>query len=422
MTPDALASWDCAVPRYTSYPTVPAWGSVTSEDVSLALQRCRPGAHVYVHLPFCEQQCSYCGCNMVQTRQRGIGEVYLDVLERRLDALPLPAGRMPMARFHLGGGTPTWFSADQLARLHAMVLRRFVPTPDASLSLEADPEATSVGQLERLAELGFTRLSLGVQSTDERVLRAVDRPQSERRLDALIQAARGLGYALNLDLMLGLPHQDHTSVLRTLLRVKEWRPDRIALFGYAHMPHLKPNQRRIDGSALPDAIERARTSLEARDYLVEQGWVPVGTDHFALPTDDLATGTVRRNFMGYYPAADADLVGLGVSAISHVDGLFFQQSPKLMDWMRDATPVRGWRMTPDDRRRGDVIEALMCGGVAVAPDDLLSSARPHLTPLIEGGLASLDGNTVHVLEPLLARLVAATFDSYRTAGRFSQAV
>ena len=422
MTPEALASWDCAVPRYTSYPPVPAWGSVTSEDVNAALQRCRPGAHVYVHLPFCEQQCSYCGCTMVQTRQRGIGELYLDTLERRLDALPLPEGRVPMARLHLGGGTPTWFNEDQLARLHAMVLRRFAPTPNASLSLEADPEATSVGQLERLAELGFTRLSLGVQSTDERVLRAVDRPQSERRLDVLIQAARGLGYKLNLDLMLGLPHQDYTSVLRTLMRVKAWRPDRIALFSYAHMPHLKRNQKRIDGSALPNAIERARTAIEARNYLVERGWVPIGMDHFALPTDDLATGTVRRNFMGYYPAADADLVGLGMSSISCVDGLFFQQAPKLMDWMRDAAPVRGWQMTEDDHRRGEVIEALMCGGSAVVPSDLLTAALPELQSLIDGGLASVDCNTVKVLEPLLSRLVAATFDSYRTAGRFSQAV
>ncbi len=425
MTVEELVRWDRPAPRYTSYPTVPAWEEIAPGVVESALGRIREPAQVYVHVPFCEQACLYCGCNMVEARLQAAGDRYLDALFRRLTALPLPGERLAVRRIHLGGGTPTWLSHAQLARLHALLLTRFELTDAAELSVEADPMVTDQPQLELLAALGFSRVSFGIQSLDPRVLQAVQRTQDPRRIGELILRARSLGMRVNLDLMVGLPHQDAGSVCETLDRVLDWAPDRIALFGYAHVPWLKPLQRRLPAHALPNAPERVRAFLAAGQVLAGCGYVPIGLDHFALPGDDLVGHRLHRNFMGYTTLADVDLIGLGMSAISDVAGVYWQQPSKLARWLAGDPPVRGHVLSDEDLERRAVINSLMCN-LEVARDgdfdQLYADEIRSLGPLADAGILALEPHRIDVRERLLVRLAARVFDIHAGAGRFSQAL
>lgn len=438
-----------AGPRYTSYPTAPVWTADFPESAfHAALQKVREPVSVYVHVPFCVEQCTFCGCNMVVSRRQDAGDRYLDDLERRLDRLPLPADRVRVARIHLGGGTPTWLDGRQLERLYRLLFARFEPIPGAELSVEADPEVTRDEQVHQLAALGVTRLSMGVQSFDPVVLAAVNRPQQHTRVAALMELCRSYGMtSLNLDLMYGLPKQGLASFEDTLRKTLEMRPDRLAVFGYAHVPWLKNHQKKIVQSDLPTPVERMELFLLAHRLLTEVGYQAIGMDHFALESDDLAVAQreerLHRNFMGYTTRPDLEMIGLGMSAISELDGVYVQEHSHLADWWRaveQGAPMleKGCALSDEDRLRRDVIFALMCNLVVVksaveakhglAFDEHFADELARLAPLADEGLVELGADRVQVtpLGRLLVRNVAMVFDPYlqkpATGPRFSQTV
>ncbi len=446
VSPSELNAWDQPGPRYTSYPTVPEWGPLAPSSVEQALGCARPPAQVYVHVPFCAEQCSFCGCNMVVAGRREIGQKYLDNLRQQVQSLPLPQERIPVQRIHLGGGTPTWFMPEELQELHRILMERFTPTDDAEISIEADPQITTFEHLDALNAVGFNRLSLGVQSFDPVVLQAVNRPQWRSRIGEILDHARGLGWwGLNLDLIYGLPHQTPERFGATLKQAIELKPDRFAVFGYAHVPWLKKHQRGIERHERPDADQRLRLYLQARDQLEAAGYVTIRLDHFARPEDALARawqdGSLHRNFMGYTTQRGLDLLAGGVSGISLVNGAYLANEGDVDAWRKQIGQGklpwrRGLLMAGDDALRGDVIESVMCqfqvdkrlieSGHDISFDDYFADARQALAPLRDDGLVEEDDNTIRVTEDgrLFVRNVAMVFDRYLGdgEGRFSQTV
>ncbi len=432
LTPSRMAGLERPVPRYTSYPPIPVWGELPFEATREALGAMTEPADVYVHLPFCVEQCAFCGCNMVVAGRHEIGRRYVDRLAEDLEGLALPAPQVRVGRIHLGGGTPTWFHADELAELVDLLLTRFRPEPGAELSVEADPAITTEDQLDALRSRGFNRLSLGVQSFDPFVLSRVGRPQPERRVLELVGHARTTGWSgVNFDLMLGLPSQTLPRFNRTLRRAAQIRPDRIAVFPYAHVPHMKPHQRRIDERELPSGEVRAAQAILALEVLTDEGYEPIGMDHFALPHDPLAvaaaSGRLHRNFMGYTTRAGVDLVGLGMSAISEVAGVYWQAPSKLADWLRGPSVdgrVRGYRMTREDRLRRDVIHAILCNlHLDISAWEVRWGLRFHehfaetlerLQGLRAMGICTWDARSFRVSPQgrLLVRQVASAFDAW----------
>lgn len=427
-------------PRYTSYPTVPEWKvGFPGVEVEAALRQVAGPVSVYLHIPFCKEQCWFCGCTQVVSGRQSAGDRYLDALEMQIDRLELAAERVPAARIHLGGGTPTWLSGDQMSRLFEMISRRFVPTPDAEISVEADPDVTSDEQVEQLIALGVNRLSLGVQSFDSTVLAAINRPQESGRIHAIMKRCREAGMrGCNVDLIYGLPHQTPERFSSTLDEIVAMGPDRLAIYSYAHVPWIRPHQLKIDGDALPDPHQRMNLYLMALERLSEVGYLAIGMDHFALPGDALAVaqraGQLHRNFMGYTTLASSDLIGLGVSAITELDGLYAQQQTHLGAWYRAVEQghppqyLRGIRLSEDDRSRREVIRRLMCDfRLPIQMAEQFPNALDALRPLEAEGLVVLGDDEVQVtpLGRLLVRNVAMVFDSYlgRTEGqRFSATV
>jgi oxygen-independent coproporphyrinogen-3 oxidase len=445
---DTLARWNAAAPRYTSYPTAPVWRKDFPDAALVAALRAVQGpTSVYVHVPFCREQCWFCGCNMVVAGRQDAGDRYLDSLERQIAWLPT-APQLPAARIHLGGGTPTWLTIPQLHRLYGLLDRRFTRLPGAELSVEVDPDVTSDEQVEALAGIGVTRLSLGVQSFDPVVLEAINRPQDPERIHRILGHARALGMrGLNLDLVYGLPHQTPASLEDTLDHVVAANPDRLALYSFAYVPWLKKHQQKLDAAAMPDPVGKMELFLLARKRLRAAGYVEIGMDHFARPDDELsvaqAEGRLHRNFMGYTTHADLELVGLGPSAISELAGVYAQQHAGLGRWYRavaDGGPIveKGWVLTAEDRLRRDVISRLMCNfvvpfeaverrhGVLFAQH--FSRELRSLGPLVDDGLVELHADRLQVTElgRLLVRNVAMAFDAYLPAQsespRFSKAV
>ena len=374
--PELFDRYDRAGPRYTSYPPIPSWsagfGEAEYREAMSDLRRLPDDpVALYLHLPFCVARCWYCGCNATVTRHDHVQEAYLARMIREIGTVSdaLGASRR-LQEMHWGGGTPNFLSPTAMARLVEAVLERFSPLPGASMAIEVDPRVASVEQLGHLRALGFNRLSLGVQDFDPAVQRAIGREQSEAVIGQLREAARGLGFgSVNFDLIYGLPAQTETSFARTLERVVEMGPDRIACFGYAHVPWARPNQRRIDAAALPQRHARFSLFRLAVETLTGAGYRWIGLDHFARPADELTValdeGRLRRNFMGYVPDPAPHLLGFGTSAIGEVDGRFVQNDPHLGGYQRaidaGALPVvRGHVLTPEDRARRAAIERLLC--------------------------------------------------------------
>ena len=427
-------------PRYTSYPTAPMWREdFPDAGFDEGLSRVAGPTAVYVHIPFCREQCSFCGCNMVVAGRREPGQRYLRALRQQLQGLPLAAPAIGVERIHLGGGTPTWLTPDEMAELFSILDTRFIRRSGCEVSVEADPEVTTPAHLDALAALGCTRLSFGVQSFDEKVLEAVQRPQQRERIGALMAQARQLGMgSLNLDLMYGLPHQTLDRWSETLAETVRIRPDRLAVFGYAHLPWLKPHMRRIEADALPGPLDRAELFLRAHAVLTDAGYQAVGMDHFALPDDALASaqraGQLHRNFMGYTTHRDQQLIGLGMSAISELGDRYVQQKSKLSHWwtaVESGARVieKGAMLTDEDKLRRDVIYAIMCNFEVRAADiearhpvqfwAHFADDRPGLEALAGEGLVELDANGVFVPPHarLLVRNVAMCFDPSLRAPR-----
>jgi oxygen-independent coproporphyrinogen-3 oxidase len=431
-------------PRYTSYPTADRFGEdfgAAQLEAALAARRAQAEAgtctplSVYVHVPFCESLCWYCGCNKVVTRHHERAAPYLDALELEMALVTDQLGACrPVAQLHLGGGTPTFLSDAELARLMGSLRRSFFLEPQAEVSIEVDPRTVDAARLRHLRALGFNRLSLGVQDFDPEVQRAVHREQPREQVEALMQAARELGFAsINVDLIYGLPRQTPATFDTTLAQVGALRPDRIALYAYAHLPERFKAQRRIHAEELPDGAQRVAMLGRAMAAFGEQGYDYIGMDHFALPGDALAVarreGRLHRNFQGYSTQADCDLVGLGVSAIGRIGDSFYQNDKTLPGYIdalsHDRLPVvRGIVLAADDRVRRDVIMALMCHGrldfAAIAashgldPRVAFHDELARLRPLAAEGLVELHDDAVVVTASgwYVVRAIAMVFDRY----------
>jgi oxygen-independent coproporphyrinogen-3 oxidase len=375
-TPDLVRLFDRPGPRYTSYPTAvefteqfdePAYAARLDE----AAGRDGEPLSLYLHLPFCRARCSFCGCSVVVTEKRWVAARYLEYLKREIAMLGARLGRRRhVVQHHWGGGTPTYFEPAQLVDLFAAVGRHFDIDPRGELAIEIDPRVTAPEHIDALRGLGFNRLSLGVQDFTESVQAAIGRHQGEADTRDLFCRARREGFeSINVDLIYGLPFQTIDTFKRTVEAVVEMQPERLAVYSYAHVPWIRGHQKRIDPGDLPPAPLKFELFSVALEQLLNAGYVQIGMDHFALPTDDLAraaaAGTLHRNFMGYTTQPATDMVGAGVSAISEVRDAFAQNTKKLSTYYAalDAghLPIeRGLALGDDDLVRRYVITQLMC--------------------------------------------------------------
>lgn len=457
ISPALLQRFDVAGPRYTSYPTadrfVEAFGC---DEYSAALAHRRNGAaamamplSIYVHIPFCESLCYYCACNKIITKHHDRAEPYLRYLSREIDLHTAQMGiGQPVSQVHLGGGTPTFFNDRQLAELMDMLRRNFTLAPGGEYSIEVDPRTVDAQRLSVLHGLGFNRLSFGVQDFDPEVQKAVHRVQPAEQVFALVEAARGIGFeSINVDLIYGLPRQTPESFQRTLAQVNQLRPDRIALYAYAHLPERFKPQRRILQADLPAAAGKVSMLAASLDAFIGAGYVYVGMDHFALPDDALAVakrqGRLHRNFQGYSTQPDCDLMGLGVSAIGKVGATYSQNAKTLEEYCdhldQGRLPVvRGLALSRDDVVRRAVIMALMCQGelqfesieLAHLIDfrSYFATELETLQTLQEQGLAQVHSTGITVTEQgwFFVRAVAMVFDRYlqadRNRARFSRII
>jgi oxygen-independent coproporphyrinogen-3 oxidase len=430
---DLFAKYDVPMPRYTSYPTVPQWHRTpTLAEWTTSLFRATSEADasmaIYVHVPFCESLCTFCGCNTVITRDHGREDPYVDLVLQEFDAdlAAVPSlASTPVRQLHFGGGTPTFLSVEALGRLADGILSR-APVRGGVFegSAEVDPRVTTPAQLEALAARGFRRVSLGVQDIDPEVQRLVNRVQPLAQTAQLCSAARSLGYeSINFDLIYGLPGQTHET-MRTLIReVLRLAPDRLAVYSFARVPWIKPAQRKFRDDQVPAGAEKRALYEVARDALLEAGYVEIGMDHFALPHDALARaahhGGLHRNFMGYTDVRTKTLVGLGVSAISETAEIYHQNEKIITVYERrvragEIPTLRGHVLSPEDRRRRVKIEELMTSfGVHLDAREA-ASVPVALESLLEDGLVHLDGETLTIPpegRPFL-RNAASFFDEY----------
>jgi oxygen-independent coproporphyrinogen-3 oxidase len=448
--PELVRRFDRPGPRYTSYPTaVEFHEGVGAADYVDHLRRAGArGAEaplsLYVHIPFCKKHCSYCGCHVIATPRHEVAAAYLGDVRRELDLAADPLGeRRSIVQMHWGGGTPTYLEPHELERLFADVTARFRLAAGAEVAIEVDPRVTSVEQLETLARLGFNRLSMGVQDFTPEVQEAIGRGQTFEETRDLVAAARDLGFheGINLDLVYGLPMQSEASFGANLDRLLELRPDRIALYSFAYVPWIRPNQKRIDAGALPVRDDKLALYLAALTRLVGAGYEPIGMDHFALPADELARAAresrLDRNFMGYTVKPASTMIAFGVSGIGEVEGAFFQNERKLSTYKqaldRGRLPIqRGYLLDDDDRLRQYVIRQLMCN-FAVAKgeverrfgvvfDDYFADSLGALDEERAAGFVDESAERLAVTPDgrMFVRNVCMAFDRYLAAKRQSE--
>lgn len=375
-TAELLARYDRPGPRYTSYPTAvefhAGFGEAEyRERLAAADALAGEPLSMYAHLPFCEERCLFCGCNVVVTKRRDVTEQYLDQVLAEVDLLAkhLPHRRQ-ISQMHWGGGTPTFYPAQDLKKLFHAIQERFEFTPDAELGIEVDPRVTTPRQIEALRRLGFNRLSMGVQDFAPEVQRAVHRIQSYEWTRTMVEQARAEGFgSVNIDLIYGLPYQTAEGFRQTLERVIEIRPDRVAVYSFAFVPWIRAHMKHLPQEAMPGAALKLELLALSIDAFTSAGYRPIGMDHFALPEDELSraieTRTLSRNFMGYTVQSARDMVAVGISAIGDVQGAFVQNVKKLPVYEQSIAagrfPVeRGYRLDDDDVLRRHVITELMC--------------------------------------------------------------
>jgi oxygen-independent coproporphyrinogen-3 oxidase len=452
---DLLARLGTSGPRYTSYPTADRFGDgfrYRDYLYAVADQRnrgLRKPLSVYVHIPFCDTVCYYCACNKIVTRRREHAATYLGYLKREIEMQGrLFEGMNDVAQLHFGGGTPTYLSDAQMDELmaHLRACFRFAPDALGEYSIEVDPRTVSPARVHRLRRQGFNRISLGVQDFDADVQQAVNRVQPESQTSAIIAAARAAGFrSVSIDLIYGLPKQTPATMDATLDKVIAADPDRIALYHYAHLPHVFKPQRRILDADMPDSDAKLRMLRLCIERLTAAGYVYIGMDHFAKPGDDLAQaqrrGHLQRNFQGYSTHAEANMVACGVSAISAV-GATYSQNAKDLEAYYDALDcnelpvVRGVRLSMDDALRRHVIHTLMCQfelsvaaleqAFPIAFDRYFAAELARLAALEGDGLVTVTPEAISVTPQgrLLIRNVCMVFDGYLAPrgghGRYSQ--
>jgi oxygen-independent coproporphyrinogen-3 oxidase len=453
--PDLIRRLDRNGPRYTSYPTADRFSdrfgaadyiaSITQRNIGAV----RRGLSLYLHLPFCSTLCFYCACNKIATRDRRKGARYLDYLYREIDmkSALFTQGRR-VEQMHWGGGTPTFYGMDDLARLFDTLRRKFDFAQDGEYSIEIDPRTVDAAGMVALRKMGFNRVSLGVQDFDEDVQRAVNRVQSEAQTLEVMAAARAEGFqSINVDLIYGLPKQNLITFNRTLAQVIAANPDRIAIYNYAHLPDRFTPQRRIIEADLPSAETKLKLLGLATQRLSEAGYVYIGMDHFARAEDSLAVaqreGRLHRNFQGYSTHAECDLVGLGVSSIGQIGPTYSQNHRELDAYYaaidRGQLPIaRGMQLSADDLARRAVIQRLMCDFTLSMQNietsylfdfkQYFSRELVELETLAQAGLVRIEPDWISVTPKgrMLVRNVCMVFDAYlhnaQATTRFSRVI
>jgi oxygen-independent coproporphyrinogen-3 oxidase len=452
-----VRKYDLFGPRYTSYPTADRFNEAFTAEHYVNALHARNHRHaaraqplsLYVHVPFCNTICYYCACNKVITKDHGRSAKYIRYVGREIDIVGgLIEGAPQVEQLHWGGGTPTFLARDEMSMLMGMLKGAFSVAADAEISIEVDPRKVDPDTIAFLGQLGFNRISVGVQDFDPEVQRAVNRIQSEAETRAVIDAARASGFvSVNCDLIYGLPKQSVPGFSATLDRIVEAAPDRIALYSYAHVPHLFKPQRRIGEADLPAPEVKLAILALAIEKLGAAGYVYIGMDHFAKPGDELAVAQrerkLHRNFQGYSTKPDCDLLAFGISAIGKVGASYVQNVRTLDEYYArldgQALPVlRGFELDADDLIRRDVIGRLMCdfeldfaaveARHGIRFGDYFAADLAALAPLAEDGLADVDATGIKVTPRgrLLVRTVAMQFDRYlreaRERARYSRVI
>ena len=449
---ELIASLPASGPRYTSYPTADRFYNEFQQPEYIAtLENTLSGSlkpiSLYVHIPFCNVICYYCGCNKVITKDTRKADEYLTYLEKEMALLaPHLHGKHKLAQLHFGGGTPTFLSDEQLERVFAMIREHFELLPDGEYSIEIDPRKVSRESVFKLGKLGFNRMSVGIQDFDPKVQAAVNRIQTVEETRNVIEAAREAGFkSISVDLIYGLPHQSVESIKPTLETVLSLSPDRLALYHYAHLPHIFKPQRRIDTNAVPSSEEKLDILQYAVHLLDERGYVFIGMDHFAKPEDELAIalreGRLQRNFQGYSTYADCDLVAIGVSSIGKIGDTYSQNERDLEQYYaaldNNRLPImRGFQLSDDDVMRRQIIQDLMCRFALELSDyradfaEYFAEEIPDLQRIAELGLIEWQPETgslkVTPKGRFLIRNIAMIFDYYlrhkETKAKYSQTV
>ena len=444
-----LERYDKRVPRYTSYPTAPHFhpgiNAATYARWLAAVEKNTP-LSLYFHVPFCREMCWYCGCHTkVVRRYEPVGEYATTMADEVTLIGGMLEARPPVTHMHWGGGTPTILSADDLEHLMAKIRAGFNVAADAEIAVEMDPRTVTENHVRALARAGVNRASLGVQDFNEQVQKAINRVQPYEMTEQVVEWLRAAGIkAINFDLMYGLPYQTIDDVIRTVDLAAQMRPDRVAVFGYAHVPWMKTHQKMIPDESLPDAWQRFEQAEAAATRLAERGYRRIGLDHYALETDSMTEvldkGHLRRNFQGYTTDEARALIGFGASSIGALPQGYVQNAVPLRAWgeaVRNGHPAvdKGIALSDDDRLRRDIIERLMCDlevDLSVETARYGKSANEFsgeiemLKPMIADGIATIDGDRISITEPgrPLMRAVCALFDTYLDSGvgRHSQAV
>lgn len=444
-----LQKYDVAGPRYTSYPTAPAWTEAVGKGdfrKSLAALKKDEALSLYFHVPFCETLCHFCGCMKVITQDHARSRKYVDVLIVELNRIAslLPEDARDVSQMHFGGGSPNYLQPDELKAVVDRVRSHFRFLSDAEVAIEMHPRTSTPAFCEMLAALGFNRISLGVQDFDPLVQKLINRHQTYEMTAGMVTLLRRLGFhAFNFDLIYGLPGQTPSGWEKTLQQVIELKPNRLAVYSYAHVPWLKPYQRSFEDKDLPSPELKIQLFETAYRTLNQNGYRPIGMDHFCLENDDLSQaldrGTIHRNFMGYSTKADAHQIGFGVSAISYVGGNYFQNEKDLEPYeaaIRNAAGLatrRGYLLSEDDALRRDLIQRIMCRGVIDIPqfertwdlsfEDYFRNDLSSLEGMIADGLVELTADELRIIGEghLFLRNIAMAFDrhleSVRTAAK-----
>jgi oxygen-independent coproporphyrinogen-3 oxidase len=437
---ELLARYDSVGPRYTSYPTAvdfhPGYGEAAyRQSLFSANQPEDAPLSVYTHIPFCIERCWFCGCHTFATTRHEVVDPYLAHLEIEMErvAALLPKRRL-VAQYHLGGGTPTYFTPEELVRLVTAFQRHFRFLPDAERAIEVDPRVTTAAHIEALASVRFNRISMGVQDFDPEVQQAIGRKQSLEATAGLVETARKRGFAgVNLDLIYGLPHQTPESFTRTVAQTIALRPDRVAVYSFAYLPNQRGHQKLIVLSDMPGRDAKFALLAIAREGFMDAGYQAIGMDHFALPSDELATaqrlGRLQRNFMGYTVRAGADMIGFGVSAIGDLRGALAQNEKKLVHYYRmldqgELPVARGYQRTADDELRREIIHDLMCNFVVerktieakhgIVFGEHLRESLDKLAPFVADGMCQIDDAAIRAigLGQVFVRNLAMCFDAH----------
>ncbi|HEY1025484.1 MAG TPA: oxygen-independent coproporphyrinogen III oxidase [Sphingobacteriaceae bacterium] len=418
ITSDLIKKYNVAAPRYTSYPTVPYWETElwSKEQWLMSIRKAykesrEDGISIYVHLPFCENLCTYCGCTTRITKNHKVEDPYIAAVIKEWQMYVRELGQKPRVKeIHLGGGTPTFFAPENLEKLMNGILENAEVVDGAEFSFEAHPANTTYAHLKSLYHFGFRRLSLGIQDFDPAVQEIINRRQTVEQVDTVTREARALGYtSINYDLIYGLPLQKLASVEDTISKVISLRPDRIAFYSYAHVPWIKPGQRRFTEADLPEDEEKRKLYERGRELLTDAGYYDVGMDHFALPTDSLYLSeknkTLHRNFMGYTHQYTKLCIGLGVSSIGDSWYAFAQNIKVVEPYLKAVAEGRfpmfkGHVLTTDDLKRRKDILNIMCNGDSLldSSDPSYATIRKRLAPLESDGLIRLERDRIHVTE------------------------